>query len=37
MHPWSSIQNTLKWIEENLSESIEIEKLVDIAHLSPFS
>lgn len=36
MQAWDSIQNTLKWLEENLSERIEIEKLADIAHLSPF-
>ena len=36
MQAWDSIQNTLKWMEENLSETMEIEKLADIAHLSPF-
>jgi AraC-type DNA-binding domain-containing proteins len=36
MHAWESIQNSLKWIEENLSESIKIEELASIAHLSPF-
>lgn len=36
MHAWESIQITLKWIEENLSEHAEIEKLAEIAHLSPF-
>ena len=36
MHAWEAIQDTLKWIEKNLSESIEIDKLADIANLSPF-
>ncbi len=36
MQAWDTIQNTLKWIEENVSEHIEIEKLADMAHLSPF-
>lgn len=36
MKAWDSIQYTLDWIEENLSESIKIEKLADTAHLSPF-
>ncbi len=36
MRAWDSIQNTLKWMEENLSERMEIEKLADIACLSPF-
>jgi AraC family transcriptional regulator len=36
MHAWESIQSTLGWIEENLSEHAEIEKLAEIAHLSPF-
>lgn len=36
MQAWESIQDTLKWIEGNLSERIEIGKLADIAHLSPF-
>lgn len=36
MQAWDSIQATIKWIEENLSERIEIEKLADTAHLSPF-
>lgn len=36
MHAWESIQSTLKWLEENLSEQVEIEKLADMAHLSPF-
>ncbi len=36
MKAWESIQDTLKWIEENLSETVEIEKLADTAHLSPF-
>lgn len=36
MKAWESIQNSLEWIEQNLSEKIEIENLADIAHLSPF-
>jgi len=36
MQAWDSIQTSIKWIEENLSEKIEIEKLADIAYLSPF-
>jgi AraC family transcriptional regulator len=36
MNAWESIQNTVTWIEENLAEHIEVEKLSDIAHLSPF-
>lgn len=36
MQAWESIQNTIKWIEVNLSEHIEMEKLTDIAHLSTF-
>ena len=36
MHAWKSIQSTLKWIEENLPERVEIEKLAEIAQLSPF-
>lgn len=36
MHAWESIQSTLKWIEDNLSERSEIETLAEIAHLSPF-
>ncbi|HEX2927783.1 MAG TPA: AraC family transcriptional regulator [Ruminiclostridium sp.] len=36
MHAWESIQKTLNWIEENLSDPIEMEKLAEIAHLSSF-
>ncbi len=36
MHAWESIQNTLIWMEKNLSEPIAIEELAKIAHLSPF-
>ncbi len=36
MKAWESIQNSLEWIEQNLSENIQTEKLADIAHLSPF-
>lgn len=36
MKAWDSIQNTLNWIEDNLSEKIEINTLADIAYLSPF-
>lgn len=36
MQAWDSIQNTLEFIEGNLSERIEIEKLATIAHLSTF-
>ena len=36
MQAWDSIQETLIWIEENLTKRVEIEKLADIAHLSPF-
>lgn len=36
MQAWDSIQNTLKRIEENLAERVEIEELAEVAHLSPF-
>lgn len=36
MHSWDSIQSTLQWIEDNLSKTIEIDNLAEIAHLSPF-
>ena len=36
MQAWESIQETLVWIEENQQERIDIAKLADIAHLSPF-
>lgn len=36
MKAWDSIQNSIKWIEDNLSEKIEMEALAGIAYLSPF-
>lgn len=36
MQAWGSIQKTLDWIEQNLSEHITIEELAEIASLSPF-
>jgi AraC family transcriptional regulator len=36
MQAWESIQKTLNWIEGNLTEQMDIEKLADIAHLSSF-
>jgi AraC family transcriptional regulator len=36
MKAWESIQKAIDWIEENLSEKIEMEQLSGIACLSPF-
>lgn len=36
MHAWDSVQNSIHYIEENLSDKIEIDKLSKIAFLSPF-
>lgn len=36
MHAWESIQKTLDYIEKNSSETLRIEDLATIAHLSPF-
>jgi len=36
MHAWESIQKTVDYIEENLTDEIEIEVLADIAALSLF-
>jgi len=36
VHAWESIQITIDFIEENLSEKIEIEELAKMAHLSQF-
>jgi AraC family transcriptional regulator len=36
MKAWDSIQETLRWIENNLSEHIEIEELSKTANLSQF-
>ena len=36
MHAWEAIQKTLNFIEEHLSEEIEIEELAEIAELSLF-
>lgn len=36
MKAWDSIQKALGWIEENLTERIEMDKLSEIACLSPF-
>lgn len=36
MHAWESIQNTINYIEERLSEEIQIEELAKIAGLSLF-
>ena len=36
MHAWEFIQKTLNYIEEHISEDIQIEELADIAGLSLF-
>ena len=36
MQAWESVQNTLQWIEENLSQSIQVDQLATTAHLSSF-
>lgn len=36
MHAWKQIQQTIEYIEENLSEENSIENLAKIASLSPF-
>lgn len=36
MQAWDSVQNSVRYIEENLSEKMEIEELSKIAYLSPF-
>lgn len=36
MYAWESIETTLNYIEQHLTESIEIEELAGIACLSPF-
>lgn len=36
MNSWNSVQESIQWIEDNLAERIEIERLAQIACLSPF-
>lgn len=36
MHAWETIQNSLEYIEEHLTEEISTEKLADTVGLSPF-
>lgn len=36
MQAWESIQTTVNWIEGNLAEHVEMERLAATAHLSPF-
>ncbi|WP_027339379.1 AraC family transcriptional regulator [Halonatronum saccharophilum] len=36
MKSWESVQETLNFIEDNLSEEIGIEQLSQMAYLSPF-
>ncbi len=36
MYALESIQNTIEYIEEHISEEIEVDELAKIAHLSPF-
>lgn len=36
MHAWEQIQETIDFIEDHLTEEIEIEKLAGMAALSPF-
>jgi AraC family transcriptional regulator len=36
MHAWESIQKTVDYIEDNIGDEIAIERLADIAALSPF-
>lgn len=36
MHAWEAIQNSLDYIEDNLSEDVEIKTLANVAALSPY-
>lgn len=36
MHAWKAIQNSINYIEDHYDEDINIDKLADFAHLSPF-
>lgn len=36
MHAWEAIQKSVDYIEDNLTEEIPIDKLAEIANLSPF-
>ena len=36
MHAWEAIQKSIEYIEENLTQEIQIEELASIAGLSPF-
>lgn len=36
MQAWESVQESIRWIEDHLSERINIVELADAAHLSPF-
>jgi len=36
MHAWEAVQKSVDWIEENLAEEIAMEKLAEVAALSPF-
>ena len=36
MHAWEAIQNSVNYIEDNLSENINIETLAKVAALSPY-
>jgi AraC family transcriptional regulator len=36
MQAWEAIQDSVNYIEEHLSENIEIETLAEVAALSPY-
>ncbi|MFD1899629.1 AraC family transcriptional regulator [Enterococcus termitis] len=36
MHAWEAIQKSIDYIESNLTEEVSIEKLAEMAGLSPF-
>ena len=36
MHAWESIQKTVDYIENNISNEVHLEKLAEIANLSYF-
>lgn len=36
MHAWEAIQNSLDYIEEHLSDNMEMKTLANVAALSPY-
>lgn len=36
MHAWEQVQLTVDYIEEHFNEKLEVERLAEIAALSPF-